>query len=190
MNQRSEQGISTSTIRDTAVSATVEAKVRKDQSIRKIVDSNLPMVRRLALVALTTGILGAVTERAALAKQYSRESAPFTSVEQQHSKQRDIKNEKISHEKQKEKFQLLLENPAEVMNMVEKQGLILRGNLLETRDDIIHFDTEINGVVTDRVLLNALNEKTLEVKTYNSDGTIDTVRIQEGSIVSAVTTRE
>ena len=148
------------------------------------------MVRRLALTALATGILGAVTERDALAKQYSRESAPLTSVEQQQAKQRDIRNEKISHEKQKERFKLLLENPAEVMDTVEKQGLILKGNLLETRDYTIHFDTEINGVVTDRVLLNAPNEKTLEVKTYNSDGTIDTVRIQEGSIVSAVTTRE
>lgn len=171
----------------------------KDRLRKHIVDSPIiSVVRRLALVAVTTGILGAVGERAALAQQAdSQKPATATAIEQQETaRQRDFLQEaapqgtQYENQKQKEKFLLLIDNPPAVMSMLKKQGIVLKGDTLETNNFFVHFNEEKNGVTTERVMVYVTDEETLGLKTYNSDGTVDTVLIREGNVVSAVTTRK
>lgn len=167
-------------------------KKTAEHFIKKIVDSGLPMAKKLALVAMTTGIMGAIGEQAGFAKEYNKDSTPSTTIENQTNKQRDIETAKpgTDYKKQNEKLQIVIENSKEVMNMIQKQKLILTGNRLETNTTMINFDMEINGVTTEKIHLQVSDAETLELISYNSDGTIDTISIKKGDIVNAVTTRE
>ncbi|GEM_PF-3763973 len=113
------------------------------------------------------------------------------STEMEAQKTREIERHRVgdSREKQREKFKIVLEDSDGVTRALDAQGLILKGNRLETASANINFDEEINGVFTKNVILRVVDTKTIELVTENSDGTEDHVLLQEGDIKSARTTR-
>lgn len=153
-------------------------------------------VRKIALLALTTGVLNVALEKSAFATQLHhtegmKQSVASETVDSQKT-MRAIDMHPAGHARteQNEKFALIVEDQVAVDKLLEKQGLVLSSTSLETNAEFINFNEVVNGVYTKSVSLRALDDETLELRTHNSDGTTDIVTLKDGDIVDTRTDRD
>lgn len=174
--------------------------------------------RKIALLALTAGVLNVAAEKPAFAaaelentlathspsatesiNSQKKTAADTTAASSQSVTESADQQPKMKtlethphgyrYTKQKELFNRLFLDKEIVIPLIEKQGLILTQTSIEARNQIVHFDELKNRAYTLTALIRAVDKDTLELQVYTSDGMEDIVRFRHGNIISAIETK-
>lgn len=164
---------------------------------QKIIDAvsditSKDITKKIALMALTVGALHVAAEKPAFAdaSQYSTAEQPPSATESATQNEQDqaikLQPTEYVHVGQKEEFTRFFEDKEKVIPLIEKQGLILTPDSIETRTTIVYFNEAKKGAHTLTALIRAVDENTIELRVYNSNNTLDIITFQKGDVISAV----